>query len=120
MRILVAEDEPELLRTYRVLIEDMGHEVITAKDGQECLHYYHRFINENKRFDLVILDYRMPVKNGIEVAKEIASISPSQKILLITAYAGVLDFKDRPETLEVIAKPFDPDELIRVINRSIE
>ena len=110
MKILVAEDEPELLRFYKVLLEDQGHEVLTARDGQECLNAYRM-----GGFDLVILDHRMPRMNGMEVAKEIAAMNPSQKLLMITAYSGVLDLAQKPAKMKIMSKPFEVDELLSVI-----
>ena len=113
MKILVAEDEPDLLHFYKIFLEGIGHEVTATIDGQEALDAYHKEIDQGGRFDLVILDYRMPRKNGVEVADEITRINPSQPLLLITAYAGVIDFN---KNLKVIPKPFDPDELLKLIN----
>ena len=42
MKVLVAEDEPEMLRSYRTLLEDLGFDVVTARDGQACLDAYRR------------------------------------------------------------------------------
>lgn len=115
MKILVAEDELELLRFYKVFLEDLGHDVITSKNGEECLDSYHKALNMNKSFDLVILDHRMPKKNGMEVAKEIAAIAPSQKLLMITAFAGLLDLQVKPENMKIIQKPFDTEEFESII-----
>ena len=76
MKILVAEDEPEVLQYYKVLLEDLGYEVVTAKDGQKCLDAYRNIAGANRGFDLVILDHKIPRKTGIEVANEIAVMSP--------------------------------------------
>ena len=63
-KILVAEDEPQLLRFYKILLEQMGYDVVIAADGQECLSAYSAARNNKEKsgFDLVILDYRMPKK----------------------------------------------------------
>ena len=114
MKILVAEDEPELLRFYKILFEDLGNEVVTARDGKECWDAYLAGFGSNgeSSFDLVILDHRMPRMNGMEVANEIAKINRLQKQLMITAFEGVLDQTQKPANLEIIAKPFDLDELV--------
>lgn len=117
MKILVAEDEPELLRFYKVLLEDLGYDVVTAKDGQECLDAYRVGMDTKGGFDLVILDHRMPRMNGMEVANEIAAMTPSQKLLMITAYAGVLDLTNKPENMIIMSKPFDIDELALIIKK---
>ena len=116
MKILVAEDEPELLRFNKFLLEDQGYEVATTRDGQECLDAFGKGSKMTKGgFDLVILDHRMPRMNGMEVAKEIAVMNPSQKLLMITAYSGVLDLAQKPAKMIVMSKPFEVDELLSVI-----
>ena len=110
-KILVAEDEPELLRFYKVLLEDMGHEVVTVTDGQECIEAYRK----GEGFDLVILDHKIPIKTGMEVAIEIAADAPSQQLLMITAYAGVLDLAQKPDNLMIMSKPFELDQLTKTI-----
>src|SRR5437867_6444116 len=94
LKVLVAEDEPEMLRSYRTLLEDLGFDVVTARDGQACLDAYRR-----GGFDLVILDYKIPRKNGMKVAKEIAAVATSQEMLMITAYAGIIDPEQKPEKI---------------------
>jgi len=115
-RILVAEDEPDMLRSFKLLLEDMGNEVVTTKDGQECLDAYCKSSKTTSGgFDLVLLDYKIPRKNGIEVAREIEAMAPSQKLLMITAYAGIIDPGQKPQNMKIIAKPYDVDELIGMI-----
>jgi two-component system cell cycle response regulator CpdR len=105
----VTEDEPQLLRFYKIFLEELGYDVVIAADGQECLNSYAAARNNGEKsgFDLVILDYRMPKKNGMEVANELATIMPSQKVLMITAYAGTRDLTEKPENLKIMAKPFE-------------
>src|SRR5919109_1574182 len=111
MRILVAEDEPDISRTYKLALEDNGHEVIVTENGEECLGVYSNELkrmkinadnnsnnNNNKHpkttslyspsspFDVVVLDYRMPKKDGMEVAKEILDLNPNQRIIFASAY----------------------------------
>ena len=112
MKILVAEDEPELLRFYKTFLEDRGYDVVTARDGQECLDQY---LNQKNNFSLVILDHRMPRKNGMEAAKEIAALNPMQKLLMITAYSGVLDLSEKPANMKVMTKPFEVEDLISIV-----
>jgi two-component system cell cycle response regulator CpdR len=116
LKILVAEDEPEVLQYYKLLLEELGYEVVATKNGQECLDAY-KNIAGSRGFDLVILDHKIPRKTGMEVANEIAAISPSQKLLMVTAYAGVLDLTQKPESMIIMSKPFNPEELISTVKR---
>ncbi|HEV8404403.1 MAG TPA: response regulator [Nitrososphaera sp.] len=117
LKILVAEDEPEVLQYYKVLLEDLGYEVVATKNGQECLEVYRNGAGSKRGFDLVILDHKIPRKTGMEVANEIAAMAPMQKLLMVTAYAGVLDLTQKPENMIIMSKPFDPYELISTIRR---
>ena len=122
MKILVAEDEPEILRIYKLLLGEKGYQVIATEDGKECLDAYktelNKTMNGNIPFNLVILDYRMPEKNGIEVAKEILALCPAQELLMVTAYKGQLELHDKNlQKMQIIEKPFDVDELLVTISQ---
>ena len=117
MKILVAEDEPDILSFYKTLLGYAGHQVVATRDGKECLAAYHEQHNSGGRFGLVILDYRMPGKNGLEVAKEIVNMVPSQALLMATAFSGVLEMEDKPRDMKILPKPFDADQLIQTVNR---
>lgn len=87
MKILIAEDEKDIMTILMIALEDAGHQVTTAKNGEECLEKYSQAMRQDAPppFDLVILDHRMPKKSGMQVAKEILSSSPSQRIIIATA-----------------------------------
>jgi len=124
LKILVAEDEPEILRIYKLLLGEKGYQVIATEDGKECLDAYktelNKTINGNIPFNLVILDYRMPEKNGIEVAKEILTLCPAQELLMVTAYKGQLELHDKNlQKMQIMEKPFDVDELLVTISQLV-
>lgn len=117
MKILVAEDEAEIRQMYKIVLESEGHEVHIAVNGEECMEIYKKMLDkstdiDNAAFDLLILDYRMPKKTGLEVANEVLGICPAQEILMITAYGGELDLTDNLHKMKIIRKPFEIDELI--------
>jgi CheY-like chemotaxis protein len=69
-------------------------------------------------FDVVILDYRMPKKNGLEVAKEILELVPRQRIVFASAYVRETlesSVKDLNQVVELLQKPFDPSVLMDTI-----
>ena len=125
MKILVAEDEPGLVQIYKVLFESHGYEVIATKDGQECVEAYEAELGKTTEnttpFDMVVLDYRMPIKNGVESAKEILVLCPDQKLLMVTAYSGVLDSKgEKLKQMKVLSKPFDFDKFLATITDELK
>src|SRR6187397_321026 len=79
-RILVIEDEPQMLLGLRDNLELEGYEVQTAADGEEGLNKAGSF-----NPDLVILDVMLPKKNGFDVCRELRSRSSSLPIVMLTA-----------------------------------
>ena len=129
MKILIAEDDIDILLLYKHSIEKRHHEVITSKDGQECLNIYHqeyqrtRFgkrysVAKTLPFDAVILDHKMPKINGMEVAKEILAINPHQRVIIASAFVKetlIDSMKNLKHAVELIQKPFHPTALVDTI-----
>ncbi len=90
MNILVAEDNEFTARQYKLILEKNGHNVVTTRDGNECVKTYKlkKTIpgSPDDQFDIVIIDHNMPRKTGTKVAKEILAKNPHQKILFVTGY----------------------------------
>lgn len=129
MKILIAEDEPSIVHDYKVFLESQGHEVTITRDGEACLQHYTVSLMEmlqKKRslhppFDVVVLDVRMPKIDGVQVAKQIISKCPRQRIIMATAYGeeSVLGLVERlGETVEILQKPFDLDVLGDLVTKS--
>ena len=129
MNILIAEDETDLLTQYQEFLENSKHEVVSTKDGDECLLAYRKkyekwFETKNddtdsdSPFDVVVLDYQMPNKNGLDVASEILSIVPKQRIIFASAYVEKT-LKDSINSLkqivELMQKPFPLQALLDTI-----
>jgi len=121
MRILIADDEPEILELYEKWLELKGRQVITTKDGQKCLDVYKKEYNQQLEnyFDVVILDQKMPNMTGLQAAVEILKINPHQRIIFASGYLEktLLDALTRlNKAIEVIEKPFSLDVLDNMIN----
>jgi CheY-like chemotaxis protein len=130
MRILIAEDEHDIALSYKSTLERNNHEVIIASNGEECLELYRndsKQISESNSgnsssfsstFDAVILDYKMPKKDGIEVAKEILELNPNQRIIFASAYVKetlVYAVKNLKQVVELMQKPFDANALVDTV-----
>lgn len=125
MDILIAEDEKDIAFMYLKIFEDRGDNVIVTNNGQECLDIYHdrvsrnRFSNSNP-FDVAILDHKMPNMDGFQVAREIISINPDQRIIIASGYNKDIFEEARNSfqiPIEVIQKPFSRLALIDLIER---
>jgi CheY-like chemotaxis protein len=102
-RILVVDDEPFVCDAVKMMLAFDGHEVETASSGKEALA-----LLEQGRFDLVITDYAMPTMKGDELAAAIKARDSKQRVVMITAYAEMLQSAGNPLTGVdyVISKPF--------------
>lgn len=120
MRILLADDEPDLLSQYTTVLEDRGHFVMTASDGELCVTAYAKeyLACQENPFGAVVLDYSMPNMNGLDAAKEILAINPSQRIIFASAYVQetlVDSIKNLKQIVELLQKPFGLQDLIDTI-----
>lgn len=109
MEILIAEDEIQIANSLKKNLTDEGHHVMIANDGDKALH----LIDEIK-FDVILLDWRMPKKTGIEVLREIRKKHFSFPVILVTA---LTDISNKVEALKLgaddyITKPFSFEEVV--------
>jgi DNA-binding response OmpR family regulator len=115
-KILVADDDPDIIKLLALRLRADNFEVVEASDGMQALAKAHR-----DHPDLIVLDIMMPAGNGISVHKNLklsydTSMIP---IIFITAQTNG-DIKEKvlsQGARDFIAKPFDTDELIEKINR---
>jgi DNA-binding response OmpR family regulator len=114
IRVLAADDEPDILRLIEIKLTRAGFDVITARDGEEALR-----AAERARPDLVLLDVMMPKMDGYSVAHEIrARVSPPPVILMLTAKGQEADVVRglRAGADDYVVKPFAPRDLIARMN----
>ena len=114
-KILIADDEPDILEIIQYNLQNEGYEVATAKNGNEAL-------DQAKRFnpDLIILDIMMPGKNGIEVCN-ILRLQPAFNDTLIIFLTALSDEGTEVKGLETgaddyITKPVSPKVLVSKVN----
>jgi len=117
--ILVAEDDAEVRKLTKNLLEEFGYSVIEAEDGEDAVV---KFLKHKKHIELVILDVVMPRKNGKEVYESIRRMKPDMKALFTSGYTadvihkkGVLD-----EELDFISKPVSPKQLLSKIRELLD
>ncbi len=125
LKILIAEDDEDIARQYQIALDELGHEVYLTKDGQECIKNYDyalTFNNQNRNtpYDVVVIDYLMPVKDGLVLAKEILKKCPQQRIIFVTGHGPKLlsELNDFDGQVEVLTKPISLATLIsRIENK---
>ena len=116
--ILIAEDEITNYILLQSILSKTHAVILRAENGEEAVTLY----KEHPEIDLILMDIRMPVMNGIEASKIIMSLNRSVIIIAQTAYAMPED-KDLYVSLGikgVLAKPIDPGELFFLCNKSFK
>ena len=114
-RIMVVDDEVFIVDLYRDILKLKGYDVVaTAYDGDEAVK---KFRHMEKRPDVVILDHRMPTKNGIDTMNEMLAIDRSSKILFVSADIMIENDALKNGATGFLSKPFSMDELIESIER---
>lgn len=110
-KVLIVDDEPNILLSVEFLMQREGHEVVTARDGQEAVE-----LLAAAKPDLMILDVMMPRKNGFEVCNEVRADPgfADMPILMLTAKGREAEVK-KGESLGAdayVTKPFSTHELV--------
>ena len=83
-RILIADDEPEILDLYGQVFGQLGHDVTVAADGRQVAEMV-----REQDFDLVLCDIVFPPTDGIQVLRSIKRVRPSTPVVLFTGHASV-------------------------------
>lgn len=117
VQILLADDEEHVRFAMKETLTPMGCICTEASNGREAVDLF-----ASNRFDLVVLDYRMPDLDGIEALREINRINPDIPVLFVTAYGSKeLSMEAvRAGAYDYFTKPFDVEEMRVVVRRALE
>ena len=118
-RVLVVDDDPQVLRLMRVNLELEGYDVVSAPDGEEALE---AVISE--RPDVVVCDVMMPGTDGLTVLRNLRANPKTSKIpfVVVSAKAQRSDVKAALEmgADRYITKPFDPQDLLDAVEHLLD
>jgi len=114
MCVLLADDEKTIQVTLGDALEDEGHDVTVAKDGLEA-----RRCIEERTFDVVITDLKMPGMPGMEVLRLVKSRSPETEVIVMTGYGTIETAVDAMKSgaYEYILKPFPNETVVLLLER---
>ncbi|MDH7506384.1 MAG: response regulator [Candidatus Thermoplasmatota archaeon] len=117
-KIMVVDNEPDIVDLTRTVLELGGYQVITAYSGEECLR-----LLEKEKVDLVLLDIMMPGMSGWDVFNRINKKSSKIKV----AFMSVLEISDKRKQVlldeglaDYIMKPFDKETLLNRVDKILE
>jgi CheY-like chemotaxis protein len=128
VKLLVVEDDYSTADLYRHIFEGRGHDVTVVNGGEQCLKTYSEQLTivrdspaaheHASPYDSIILDYKLPDINGLQVAKEILALNLHQRIIIVSAYAWeIITQASRGSNLsiEVLEKPISNQVLIDTV-----
>jgi DNA-binding response OmpR family regulator len=117
-KILVVDDEQDVVRLLEFRLEKEGFEVITCGDGQTALT-----MTEADKPDLVVLDIMMPLMDGMEVLRQIRSRRATSRIpvVMLTAKTASVTVDEARQlwVSDYIMKPFDPEKLVAKVKKAL-
>ncbi|MBI4823627.1 MAG: sigma-54-dependent Fis family transcriptional regulator [Nitrospirae bacterium] len=116
-KILIVDDEKDILRALEFLLSGEGYSVTKALSGEEAVEQI-----KKTDFDIVLTDLKMEKMDGIQVLEEAKRINPETTVILMTAYASVESAVDamKKGASEYIVKPFINEEIRLTIKRQLE
>jgi DNA-binding NtrC family response regulator len=118
--ILLVDDEDKILKTLGRALRDDAHEVVTANNGRDA----QRLLAE-RSFDLLIIDFLMPDRTGLDVLRELAGSTPEAErpaVVMMTAHGSIESAVEAMKlgARDYLQKPFEVDELLVLARRALE
>ncbi len=116
-RVLVIDDDPELLSVFSEMLKLLGYEVQAEKDAQKALELYQKALEKNEGFDLVILDYDLSGISGLEVLTRLKEMHPEARVIIATGYQDpqIIEILKRSGAHGFLRKPFRLKDLITLL-----
>ncbi len=117
IRILIIDDEPELVFPLADRLEMRGFDVSASDNWAEALKFF-----DNKRFDIALLDVKLPGISGIELMKLVFQLQPGIKVIFMSGHGTDDEFVNckKGGACDLLIKPIDINKLIEKINYIIE
>jgi len=109
LKVLLVDDHEGVRQTTAALLRDLGHVVVEAADGDRVPALLEA--SDGGPCDLLISDYAMPHLSGTEVIRQAREASPGLAAIIITGYAESNSISKRPDDVQVLLKPFTPEQL---------
>jgi len=116
VRIMVIDDEPSILESFKMILKIKDYDVSTFPDGPTALSQL-----EKGKFDMAFIDYKLPGMDGLEVLKKIKETDPEVEVVIVTAYATEASHANAITlgALEYLRKPFLMEEIYELVDRGL-
>ena len=112
--VLVVDDDPNIVKTYKLVLESVGYRVDTARNGIEAI-----FKSKKVHHDLIIIDMNLPDMLGNQLADQIKEEKPDIKIIMITGYSSYMEELEELNIDEMLMKPIPPEDLVEIAKKTL-
>lgn len=116
VKIMVIDDEPSVLESFKMILKIKDYDVVTFPDGPSALAQL-----EKGKFDIAFIDYKLPGMDGLEVLKKIKESDSDVEVIIVTAYATESSHANAITlgALEYLRKPFLMEEIYELVERGL-
>ncbi|HTX43318.1 MAG TPA: response regulator transcription factor [Methanocella sp.] len=116
LKVAIVDDEPDLQRLYQLALSSKGYDIVfVANDGTDAVEK-----NRKVPASVIIMDHRMPTKNGVEATREILADSPDSRIIFVSADEAVEKEAKEAGAIRFLKKPISLKDLIKNIEEVAE
>ncbi|MBN1331188.1 MAG: response regulator [Candidatus Heimdallarchaeota archaeon] len=109
---MIVEDNQHIRKLFRNILNDKGYDIIEVDDGEKAIKIYDRLAEKP---EIIVVDYRLPTLNGLELTQAILARDPSSNILMISGDPKVDQSTAKQWGIRFCAKPITKDDLISEI-----
>jgi len=114
--ILFVEDDAKIRELFTRLLTMRGYQVAEARDGEQAVA-----LVSQRRFDVIVMDVKMPKLDGVSAFQKIQAAAPSTKVVLTTGFSMNEELQDvlKQGLVECLRKPFTIDQLVALLDRLV-
>lgn len=115
-KILICDDELGIRESLSLILKD-DYDLSFCNNGSECLDC----LTAGQKFDLILLDIKMPKMNGLDILKKIKEKSPNQNVIIITGYRSIETASEAVKVgaVDYIVKPFAAKDILKSVERNV-
>ncbi|MBZ2178211.1 MAG: response regulator [Acidobacteriota bacterium] len=112
--LLLVDDNPSGLAARKMVLAELGYEITTAPDAESAIELFRQ-----SPFPLMVTDYKMPGKNGVELIQAIREIAPATRVVLISGFVDAMGMTEESSGADVVIMKSANEvlQLVRAVNR---